>query len=264
MPSSIAPTFADEVDHGLGAVPVGELPHLRHVRPIHDDGVVGPKLLRERECCLGAIHHDDLRRRQGLEALDGDVTQAACPDHDRLRAGIEDRRRFLHRVVGGEARVGESGHVLRLQSGIELHQRSRGGLEQVGEAAVDADAREPPVAAVHVVRGAARAAEAARHEGVDDDGVADGDVGDGGAHLVDPARVLVAERVRKLDPALLLPLALDNVQVGAAEACPADPHDDVERVGGPRLLHLLENELLVIVVQPRCLHRCASSPAESA
>ena len=59
-----------------------------------------------------------------------------------------------------------------------------------------------------------------------------------GADLVHPAGVLVAGRVGQLDLGLLGPLALLDVQVGAAEARRADPHDHVERAGGLRLVDL--------------------------
>src|SRR6202035_2977300 len=47
--------------------------------------------------------------------------------------------------------------------------------------------------------------------------VADGQVGHGRAHLVYPACVLVAERVRQGRLHGRVPLALDDVQVGAAD-----------------------------------------------
>ena len=62
-----------------------------------------------------------------------------------------------------------------------------------------------------------------------DHGVADLDVGDARADLVDPAGVLVAGRVGQLDLGLLGPLALLDVQVGAAQPGGADPDDHVER-----------------------------------
>ena len=52
---------------------------------------------------------------------------------------------------------------------------------------------------MHVVAGAARAAQPAGDERVHDDRVADLDVGHARADLVDPARVLVPGRVRQLD-----------------------------------------------------------------
>ena len=62
---------------------------------------------------------------------------------------------------------------------------------------------------------------------MDDDRVARPHALDGGAHRLDPARVLVAERVRELDVHLLLPDPLDDVEVGAAQPGSADPHDHI-------------------------------------
>jgi hypothetical protein len=66
------------------------------------------------------------------------------------------------------------------------------------------------------------------------------DVGDRAPHLVHPTGVLVPERVGQLDPALLLPLALDDVEVRTAQPCAADPDDHIERVGDLRLGDFLD------------------------
>ena len=75
---------------------------------------------------------------------------------------------------------------------------------------------------------------------MDDHGVADLDVGHAGADLVDPARVLVAGHVGEHDLGLLRPLALLDVQVGAAQPGRADLHDHVERPEDLRLVDLLD------------------------
>ena len=80
-----------------------------------------------------------------------------------------------------------------------------------------------------------------------------------GADLVDPAGVLVARGVGQLDLGLLGPLALLDVQVGAAEPGRADPHDDVERTGDLRLVDLVELQRLVVRVQTSGLHAATSS-----
>ena len=162
--------------------------------------------------------------------------------------------RLLDRVVGGQPGVGQRGDVLGVQRRVELDDRARVGLEQLGEAAVDRDPREQVVRAVHVVAGAAGAAQAAGDQRVDDHGVADLDVGDGRADLVDPAGVLVAEHVGQLDAGLLGPLALLDVQVGAAQPGAADAHDHVVRPGDLGLGDLLDGERLVVLVQARGDH----------
>ena len=79
-----------------------------------------------------------------------------------------------------------------------------------------------------------------------DDLVAFADVGDGRADGVNPAGVLVSDGVRQLDAGLLGPLALEDVQVGAAHARPADLDDDVERTGGCGDGYLGHLEVLVV------------------
>jgi hypothetical protein len=116
---------------------------------------------------------------------------------------------------------------------------------------------------VHVVSGAARAAEAAGDERVDDDRVAHLHVRHPRADLVDPARVLVAGRVGQPDLRLLGPLPLLDVQVGAAQAGRTDPHDDVERSGRLRLVDLVELERLLVGVQAGSLHAAISSGSET-
>ena len=51
-----------------------------------------------------------------------------------------------------------------------------------------------------------------------------------------------------------VPLALDDVQVGAAHPGAADLHDDVERALDRRLGHLVDHRLLVVAVQPNGFH----------
>ena len=131
--------------------------------------------------------------------------------------------------------------------------RSRAGHEEVGEAAVAVDARERAVDAVHVVAGAARPAQPAGDVRMHDHRVADLDVGHRRADLVHPAGVLVPGRVGQLHPGLLGPLALLDVEVGAAQPGRADLDDDVERADGLRLVDLVEPQRLVVRVQAGCL-----------
>src|SRR4051794_21168036 len=252
--------LADEVDDRLGAVAVGELLHFLDVRGALDlDRVVGAELASELEGLLVRIDDDDLGRRVGLQALDADVAQAARADHDALGAGAEDRNRLLHGMDRREAGVGERGDLGRLQRRVELHDRARAREQVLGEAAVPVDAGERAVLAMHVVAEPAGATQAARDERVDDDGVADLDVRHAGADLVDPARVLVAGRVGKLDLGLLGPLPLLDVEVRAAQPGRADLHDDVERAGDLRLVDLVHLQRLVVGVQARRLHGATSS-----
>ena len=129
--------------------------------------------------------------------------------------------------------------------------------QELGEAAVAVDAGERAVDAVHVVAAPARPAQPARDERVHDHGVADLDVGHAGADLVHPAGVLVAGRVGEDDLGLLRPLALLDVQVGAAQPGRADLHDHVERAERLRLVDLLELRArrgTRAVARPSCRH----------
>ena len=141
------------------------------------------------------------------------------------RARAEHRDRLLDRVDRGQARVGQRGDLRRMQRRVELDHRARAREQEVGEAAVAVDPGNDPFSQCMSSPRAARAAQPARDERMDDDRVADLDVRDRRADLVDPAGVLVAGRVGQLDLGLLRPLALLDVQVGAAQAGRADAHD---------------------------------------
>src|SRR4051812_31292620 len=252
--------LADEVDDRLRAVAVGELLHRLDVRGALDlDRVVGAELAGELEGRLGRVDDDDLRRRVGLEALDADMAEAAGADDDRLGPGAEHRDRLLDGVDRGEPGVGQRGDLGRLERGVELDDRAGARQQVLGEAAVAADAGERAVLAVHVVALAAGTAQPARDERVDDDGVADLDVRDAGADLVHPAGVLVARRVGQLHLGLLGPLALLDVQVGAAEPGRADADDHVERARDLRLVDVVHLQSLVVGVQASRLHAATSS-----
>ena len=75
-----------------------------------------------------------------------------------------------------------------------------------------------------------------------------------GPDLVHPAGVLVAGRVGESDLGLLRPLALLDMQVGAAQPGRPDLHHHVERPESRRLVDLVERESLVVRVQARGLH----------
>src|SRR6516164_3602825 len=117
---------------------------------------------------------------------------------------------------------------------------------------------------MHVVTATTRWTQAARDEWMHDDRVADLDIRDRGACLLDPTGVLMTGRVGKRDLRLFGPLSLLDVQVGPAQSGSADPHDHVERTDHPGLVDLVELERLVVCVQPRRLHLTASSGSSSA
>ena len=153
----------------------------------------------------------------------------------------------------GQAGVGQRSDVLGLER-VDLDDRARARLQQLGEAAVPVDPRKRAVEAMHVVADPARHAQAAGDERVHDHRVADRDIGDAGADLMDPAGVLVAGRVGQHDLGLRGPLALLDVQVGPAESGRADLDDHVERPVDLGLVDAVQLERVVVGVQPCGLH----------
>ena len=258
MPSSSGPAFADEVDDRFAPPAVCELHDAGALGAIGEHRVVSATGPRQLEGCRRPVDHDHCRGGEGLERLDPDVPQAAGAKHDRVRPRVEDRRRLLHCVVGGEAGVGQGSDVFGADGRIELDDRAGAGLEELGEAPVGVDPREGAAGAVHVVARPTRSAEAAGDQGVNDHGVADRDVLDRGADGVDPSGVLVAEGVGERDVALVLPLAFDDVEIGPAQPRAADAHDHVQRPADRRVRRVLDRRPAAVGVQPYGLHRSIS------
>ena len=125
---------------------------------------------------------------------------------------------------------------------------------KLGHPPVAAETRELRSGTVHVVTGTARPAQAARHQRVQDDLVPDGHRADGVTHGDHRAGVLVADDVGQLGILPAGPLALDDVQVGAAHAGRVDVHQDVERTLDGGLGHVVEAGRLAVVVDANCLH----------
>jgi hypothetical protein len=162
----------------------------------------------------------------------------------------------LHRVVGGDARVGQRGHVGRVRARVELDAGPRRGAQVLGHAAVVArQAGEERRLALHVATPPAGQAQPARGLRVQDHGVADGHVGDARADLVHPARVLVPDDVGQRRVLRLGPVAVDDVQVGAADPRAPDLHDHVERPLERRLRDVVDLRIGVVAVHADGLHR---------
>lgn len=72
------------------------------------------------------------------------------------------------------------------------------------------------------------------------------DIGHRSTHGVHPTGVLVADGVGQVHPGLLLPLAFENVQIGATHPRPTDTDDDVQRSLHDRFGDLLQLQLGVV------------------
>src|SRR5215207_8348597 len=224
----------------LADVAAGQLLDPVDVAAVGDHAVVGADRLGELEGLGAAVDNDDGGGAERGQDLDGDVAEAAGPDDHTGGARIQQGHGLADGVVGGQAGVGQGGHVGRLELGVDLDHRPGPGPQELGHAAVAVEAGEEAVDAVHVVAGPAVATEPAGRLGVEDDRVAGGDVGDGRADLVDPAGVLVAEGVGQRRVGVqLVPLAQVEVDVGPAHARPADLDDHVVGALDLRLLDLV-------------------------
>ena len=88
-----------------------------------------------------------------------------------------------------------------------------------------------------------------------DDGITDGQVLDRRADGVDPTGVLVAQDHRQLGRDDIGEPAVDDVEVGAAQAGAADPDDDVVRPVRLRFRHVVQLRWLPVRVHSDRLHR---------
>ena len=167
---------------------------------------------------------------------------------------------FLGDAVGGEPRVGVGRHILGREALGQLDQGTLAGVQEVGVAARRVDAGEAALARVHVVTAPAGEAVAAGHQRMADHRIADLDAFDARADLLHPARVLMPHDVGEGDIHVALPHALDDVEVGAADARAADADDHVRGLRDLRIVHILEShefglgEGFVVAVERRCLH----------
>ena len=168
--------------------------------------------------------------------------------------------RDLDRLVGGDARAGQGRGVERVDAVRHADDEVRRCLDELGEAAVDRVAGVPLLGAERLPAGdAVIAAAAGIAEPGHGDAVAERDLRDAGAELLDDADALVAgyEGRRRLDR----PVAVRRVDVGVAETGRLDPDEDLARAGNRRL-DLLEPQRLGERVHDRRLHqrRCLARP----
>ena len=193
-----------------------------------------------------AVDNHDAHPGDRGENLNPYVSQSACADHDAGVTGPCHPCDLGGRVIGRQTGIRESRDIGRLERIVDLHDAARGGLQVVGVTAVGVDAGELVVLAVHVVACAAGTAQATRDQRMQDHLVAHRHIGDGVADRLDPSGILMPDRVRQFDAALLGPLPFENVQIGAAHSGATDPHDHVEWTGHHRIGDLGELQLVVV------------------
>ncbi len=151
------------------------------------------------------------------------------PISDSGRAGNRQVRQPSHGVVRRQPRVGVRRDGRRLDAVRKRDERALRDEHVVGEAAVDGQAGELVVHAVHVVAATTRDAEAAAVGRIHEHGIAR-------ATVVTPLPISSTQpafswpRTRGSGHSGRLHQAFDRVQVGGADAGATDPDDHVGRV----------------------------------
>jgi hypothetical protein len=233
--------LAHEVDHGVGARPVGEVADGVDLAAVDREGVVGAGLGRQGAGLRIGVDGDDRGRGQGAQALDADVAEPADADDRDRGPGPEQGYGLAGDVHRGEPGVGVRGEVDGVEARRQREHAALGGEQQVGEPAGPGQTGEGEAAgAAHVVADAAGRARAAALLGVADHDVARRDLPDLRPDRLDHAGVLVAEDEGKVRRHGRGEPAVADVQVGPAEPGAGDPDEHVVRAGGLRLRHLVE------------------------
>ncbi len=210
--------------------------------------MVGAHPCRHLQGLVRDVDGDDLGAARGPQALHTDVAQTADADDGAAGARAQERRRLLDRPVGGQPGVGVSGDLLGGETLLELEGRALHGPQILREPAVDVEARELGVLAVHVLAPPAGGADAVGLQRMHDDSVSGLQGGDRGTYLLDPPGVLVAQCVRQRRILDAAPDALHHMQVRAADTGSPDAHDHVVRTLDPGVGHLVEVQPLIAVL----------------
>src|SRR5579883_1900074 len=157
-------------------------------------------------------------------------------------------------MVGGKPGIRKGGDVLRRQHGIQLDDCTRGRLQEVGHPSIDGDTGKRLVDTMHVITGSTGTAETTGDERMHNNGIPDCNMAHRRADLVNPACVLMPKGIWEHNVRFLRPLALDNMEVGAAKPGSPDADDDIVGTGDPGFSYFLNNGKLFIVVQTNCFH----------
>ena len=222
---------------------------------VGDDAPVGADLDGQRHRGRVSIDHDDGGTRDRLQHLDADVPETAGADHHAHITGPGGPRHLGDGVVGGQAGIGEGRYVGRLQRFVDPHHAAGGGAQVFGVPTVGVDAGELVVLAVDVVAEAARPAQPAGDQGMQDHLVPRRHVGHRVTHVVHPPGVLVTDGVGQRDTRFLGPLAFQDVQVGAADTRTADANHHIQWPFDGRGRHVGHLQFGVVPDHLDCLHR---------
>src|SRR6266852_8844928 len=143
--------LTDKVNHCLSAISIGDFQHLRNMISVGQHRMVSSPTTGQIQRCGRAINHDDLCRRQCLQTLDTNVTQASGSNHYSLCTWIEQRDCLLDSVVCSETRVGQSCNIFRLKARIQLDDCACARFQEVSHTAIDGDTWKCRVDTVHIV-----------------------------------------------------------------------------------------------------------------
>jgi hypothetical protein len=215
------------------------------VRELHDaspgvlgavvDGDVRAELARTRQATVVEVDHDDLARRQQPGGQHrGQADRPRADDRDdvtRAHPAVEHAH-----LIRGREDVGEEQHLLVAGGLGQLVERGVGerrarvlGLQPVDRVPENP---APSAEALPVVGLLAEAASPAGADARHQHAVARCDRGHAGADLFDGADSLVPEDGTRGG---LRDIALEDVQVGAADRRGVDPHDGVGRIQDGRI-----------------------------
>ena len=122
--------------HDVGAAPAREVRYRLDLIPVGHHRVRRPQLRRQLEGVRVGVHDDDVRTGKRGQALDSDVPEPAGADDHGGGARGQQRDGLAHRVVGGDAGVGQRRNVLGLRRRVQLYAGPGRGEQILGHAAV--------------------------------------------------------------------------------------------------------------------------------